>query len=309
MHFADDMLYWECLGRNTSEMGETSDKTFYDLDKAKMMRQGADGPTELVDFKLSRTTYRDSEATRNWRDIVAAYSAGKLTVPSDKLPALQGMAKHVYNERKCAYYAGLWDYSLIYDLLWERRGELRPAQQEYLAPSWSWASSGGRVWWRERYRTQEAVVLSANTEPAGQDPMAEVIGGTLKMTGLCLPGIVEHLASNLDDSGTIILKDSTPPEVLSWYNDHASDDRQGENVTLFMMAQMEQSTDYLVLEPVDETKPGVYRRIGIAHDVAQRYAGHEPKGRYRLFKHTEEEDYWPFEKRTKYKEWQEVTII
>lgn len=83
-----------------------------------------------------------------WKTIVEDYTAAQLTVATDKLIALSGIAKVMARALGDKYIAGLWETSFITDLFWlgssDRRG-LRPRPSPYRAPSWSWASSDGRV--------------------------------------------------------------------------------------------------------------------------------------------------------------------
>jgi hypothetical protein len=63
--------------------------------------------------------------TSTWQDIVEQYSKLKLTQASDKLPALVGLVKHVQELEGGTYRFGLWEKSLINDLLWRANGPLR----------------------------------------------------------------------------------------------------------------------------------------------------------------------------------------
>jgi hypothetical protein len=87
-----------------------------------------------------------------WRELVQWYSRLSMTFHSDKPPALSGLAQKFSQKRPGAkYLAGLWDKSLVADLVWinpdgiyaGREGDWEP---HYLAcPSWSWAVTSNRV--------------------------------------------------------------------------------------------------------------------------------------------------------------------
>lgn len=69
-----------------------------------------------------------------------------LTVTSDRLIALAGIAKVIGQALNEEYCAGLWQRNLAVDLCWfslDPRG-LKPRPGGYRAPSWSWASLDGR---------------------------------------------------------------------------------------------------------------------------------------------------------------------
>ena len=52
-----------------------------------------------------------------WVDIVSRYSQLNLTFEKDTFPVLQGIASAIKQERGCQYFAGLWEDSLLKDLL------------------------------------------------------------------------------------------------------------------------------------------------------------------------------------------------
>ena len=87
-----------------------------------------------------------------WHTIVEEYSRRHLTFSSDKFPAVSGMAKRVAAMRSGArYLAGLWEDSLIADLLWTLRkqethiGATQDTHTNGRTPSWSWASRDGHI--------------------------------------------------------------------------------------------------------------------------------------------------------------------
>jgi hypothetical protein len=68
-----------------------------------------------------------------------------LTVSSDKLPAIAGIAAQYGKGLNSAYLAGLWEFALLSELMWcsTRSDITRPIVQR--APSWSWVSVDGEV--------------------------------------------------------------------------------------------------------------------------------------------------------------------
>lgn len=81
-----------------------------------------------------------SDSTK-WRMVVRQYTSRDLTRPTDKLPAISGVASLVPQANRTDYLAGLWRESLLYDLLWN----VQPRPKEplayrgegYTAPTWS----------------------------------------------------------------------------------------------------------------------------------------------------------------------------
>lgn len=90
-----------------------------------------------------------AEVRHLWTCLVKEYTTCGLTIPSDKLIAISGVAKHVATLLQGDYVAGMWRSHLEGELLWyvAQSGlpgkTSRPAQ--YRAPSWSWASIDGPV--------------------------------------------------------------------------------------------------------------------------------------------------------------------
>lgn len=99
-----------------------------------------------------------------WYFGVEDYSRRKLTFPTDKLPALAGVAAAISAYSKQEYLAGIWSGDVLRGLMWEPDDEGRPlpksrsiwpmSPMDPLVPSWSWATFDGPV--RYRYRSQYA---------------------------------------------------------------------------------------------------------------------------------------------------------
>ena len=79
-----------------------------------------------------------------WDEVVIRYTHAQLTVSSDKLVALSGIAKEVQTMIGDEYKAGLWRRHMVHQLLWCVAGESL-APPAYRAPSWSWASVDRKI--------------------------------------------------------------------------------------------------------------------------------------------------------------------
>jgi hypothetical protein len=85
------------------------------------------------------------EFNRRWYELISAYTEGFLTVPTDKLIAIAGVAELVQTRSKSPYIAGLWSsVRPELGLLWRVKGTSGEMQMQHCAPSWSWASVEGR---------------------------------------------------------------------------------------------------------------------------------------------------------------------
>jgi hypothetical protein len=84
-----------------------------------------------------------------WARIVEDYTKKSLTKPFDKLPAVSGLAKKLFQIYDGEYRAGIWTDDLMFDLLWcsqtkdDSPTTSRP--EEVRSPSWSWASVEGPI--------------------------------------------------------------------------------------------------------------------------------------------------------------------
>ncbi|KAK0648256.1 heterokaryon incompatibility protein-domain-containing protein [Cercophora newfieldiana] len=105
---------------------------------------------------------------RSWGDVVENYSQRKLTVESDKLPAVAAVAERYVElaERESMpvgdYLAGMWRGELLLQCLWRvwDPTKARHPKASYRAPSWSWAALEGDVYpW------------SSPGEDGGEDPL------------------------------------------------------------------------------------------------------------------------------------------
>jgi len=155
-------------------------------------------------------------SSTRWPQILSRYCELSLTYDKDILPAFQGVARTFQAERKCAYYAGLWEDTLLHDLVWAYYGGTETRRSgSYRAPSWSWASfyyaaqandeNRSRISWMsnlmppsnkvglnkgsvdsEEVLKDKARVVYVSTTPVGADPLGEVSAGTLVLSGRCL---------------------------------------------------------------------------------------------------------------------------
>lgn len=219
VHFAADELFWEdattiaceCLG--SLNLLDTTLKTGSSQSVLSLTSRPKDWPTrplynlcgDLRKYHLKPSKFADtSKRTLWWHKIVQEYTRMHLTFESDIFPALQGVAHLMQQGRNCAYYAGLWEDSMVEDLLWYCK-EPHKRPKEYRAPTWSWASVKGPVkfgheqFWKFDCDDDEfssfdegldethkivATVTSVSTSPVGSSSLGQLCGATMNITGM-----------------------------------------------------------------------------------------------------------------------------
>jgi hypothetical protein len=135
----------------------------------------------------------------DWSDIVMTFASRNLSVPSDKLPAISGVAKSYaricgYALQENNYLAGLWRADLFNHLLWrnvfnEGHSVFQPVNHHHgrrmidarpRAPSWSWAAIDGPVDYPDTVEISLATIIRCETRPEpGHDQFGRVESGIL----------------------------------------------------------------------------------------------------------------------------------
>lgn len=116
------------------------------------------------------------------------YSARRLTVPTDKLPAVSGLAHQVQEAVGSSYHAGLWADSVVYGLQWQPRGLLQKPER-WRAPSWPWASLDSPVKYTFDFHLMYRPgidIIEIDSVPAGQDLLGEVDSAHIILSGRVL---------------------------------------------------------------------------------------------------------------------------
>lgn len=168
LHFARDMVYYECLQGTLAEDGLTLS------DRVQHAYHPPSNPsTQEASLK---------ETLNEWYSLLWGYGPRALTSPSDKLPAMSGLAR-IYQARlgDDEYLAGVWRKGLLEGIMWQ--GLDCSASPESRAPSWSWASIDGIAATGFMFDPEElAVIVDARVDVDGENPYGKVKpGGWIKM--------------------------------------------------------------------------------------------------------------------------------
>ncbi|KAI9693588.1 MAG: hypothetical protein M1820_009154 [Bogoriella megaspora] len=142
-----------------------------------------------------------------WYEIVPQYSAGALTFPKDKLPALAGIARRVYDEAEDDYLAGMWRDHFEAQLCWT---VVEPSAHRppWRAPTWSWASIDGKVLLVALTLSRTKHLLpdiythlrDYDVKALGLDPFGEVAIGALRLS--CSVMVACRITDKAPSSGT-----------------------------------------------------------------------------------------------------------
>lgn len=139
-----------------------------------------------------------------WRSLVMVYSlrSGGLTRPTDAFPAISGIAASFCKAghfQETDYMAGHWKQHLTESIPWRMADYrlIRPkhndvtthiqslaAHQEYVCPSWSWASSRGVEFPMKDFSIYRPdCQIESWTVAKGTNPFGEISSGVLKIVG------------------------------------------------------------------------------------------------------------------------------
>ncbi|KAK4235151.1 hypothetical protein C8A03DRAFT_46660 [Achaetomium macrosporum] len=144
LQFDRRQVLWECLEKSATE---TCPKRIPSM----LVGNGYllfKNLVPIVQTKSAPDNRFSSEVGHTWTCLVKEYTACDLTVPSDKLTAISGIAKHIASLLQDDHVSGMWRSHLEGELLWYvKRSCLGKTTRlaKYRAPSWSWASIDGPV--------------------------------------------------------------------------------------------------------------------------------------------------------------------
>ncbi|KAF2742809.1 HET-domain-containing protein [Sporormia fimetaria CBS 119925] len=179
---------------------------------------------------------------RQWRDVVGWYTRRQMTFPSDKLPALAGLAHKVNTIRNAGlegdldYLAGLWRSNLLEGLCWFAPRPCQPSK-EYRAPSWSWASVDGPLLHGALGNHEDlAVVEDAYVRVPGRNRYGAVTAGWVQLRACCLqvePVAQEVLGLNTEMVNVTFNGVCYSTTKVFWDHDSASFTTEEQDLTQF----------------------------------------------------------------------------
>lgn len=167
LHFTKRQVIWECASEWCYEASGIPDKRYGSgqiensyrkavfqpivNDKLKVLLSQTEQPevnrqqADSMDTKSEDDSLGFTKRLRPWLQNIAEYSGRSLSVSSDKLTAVAGMAAIIDDGTVGDYLAGTWSKGIEIGLAWSRQNKLLTRPAEYRAPSWSWASLDGKI--------------------------------------------------------------------------------------------------------------------------------------------------------------------
>ncbi|KAK4443988.1 heterokaryon incompatibility protein-domain-containing protein [Podospora aff. communis PSN243] len=195
LHFTHCEMVWDCRSSWCCECDPVLDSD--------------GGPSVLRRFDRFRqaaTTKRREELDNDsgglyWTEILREFSTTRLAYDSDKLPAISGIARSLSGSILGRYYAGLWEYNLVHQLMWYRRPSGIPRSfgkpsTEYIAPTFSPLSRpAGRVaFFGGRDNDIQTEVNGVHVTPLNDsDPTGAVADGYITLSGPLLAIFIDSM--------------------------------------------------------------------------------------------------------------------
>jgi hypothetical protein len=182
------------------------------VDHLRSDRSYTDGWRPTADYDLSRVGYFNPEVSkpdfeqkydrksrsrdfggviRDWHSLIRNYTNRTLSVPTDRILAISGVAERYGKVFQSKHFAGLREFAFPFALLWRIRSLTRKPLA-YQGPSWSWTSINGEVSYADaNFRRKEEArleLIGCQLELTNRDaPYGAVRCGRLTVRGRMLP--------------------------------------------------------------------------------------------------------------------------
>lgn len=149
LHFTSKQIYMECRCAMFAEDGNT-------LDASERTTSAHSFLNLLTVSNIGSPGKLTEMFFRQWRETLEQYTTLSITRPSDRLPALAGLASLAERTLGCQYLYGIWNFHLPYGLFWQPADPPMVSATEWRAPSWSWAAWEGGVLFLKFFPEQDS---------------------------------------------------------------------------------------------------------------------------------------------------------
>ena len=209
IHFGAQAMYWTCLQGMASEtnilgsgdltpghsqpiFGDSSGPL--DWKALSLPIQGNTFFKSLVDSRFDASNVRSVlKFHSDWFHLISIYTRCRLTVATDKLVAMSGIVQRIQTGTGLRYLAGLWREMLPFNLCWFVNRDPRPPPNEYRAPTWSWASRDGEIFFWDALTDNITVLASVVSAEATADPNDPSGTGSVSTAHLVLAGSLKEV--------------------------------------------------------------------------------------------------------------------
>ncbi|KAJ8061013.1 hypothetical protein OCU04_010091 [Sclerotinia nivalis] len=215
---------------------------------------------------------RGDDFRLSWCNVVDIYSRSKLTVSSDKLVALSGIAKYFARKYNAQYLSGIWKEHLPIALLWHADDECVEGPLLLRGPSWSWPSRNGVIaylgfyshfGWADNtsnniWDVGDFKILDIQVNVTPPDSFGHCLGGTIRIACAKLP-VGTDISIERYDSPVLI------GEELCMIDLYFDNGRHHSKAYLLKITALLPKADHeagLLITPVAGRK-GFFTRIGV----------------------------------------------
>jgi hypothetical protein len=185
LHFTNNEVIWECTGSPySSEIypgGAPFQGSFNGDNKYQII--------SLLQKRKNKKMHGLDQVYETWNEVCDKFSIKRISFPTDMPVVVAGVAEEFAAMLPAdEYVAGLWRSTLPQSLLWTRTGgPERP--KDYIAPSWSWISTGTST--KQRYRGYQHPILAVRDIELKRK--SSHVFGALEYGALKVTGILRHI--------------------------------------------------------------------------------------------------------------------
>lgn len=288
VHFTTDQVFWECFCHHNAE--------FMPDDVSRFMNVGHLSKNQILNQRKPTQNIEDNSQAeslqRTWSMVVSAYTECDLSVASDRLPAVAGLASVIAKQwgvdKPGDYLAGLWKSSLAEGLLWHssQSRQWNCISRSWRAPSWSWARIDGPIEPRSITGRCRLSIKSASTQTIEGDRYGAAPTGAIVLQGplcramLSCPKRIPTMSEQLDEWYFVLDENmlSVPGWAVEWDDWSSPDGDEGERQLYFLLCDEDCGYSYgeaskgLLLQPSGR-RTGQYERVGYLTVIARDLAG------------------------------------
>ncbi|TLD32379.1 HET-domain-containing protein [Venturia nashicola] len=252
VHFCSTELVWECMEHSRCQCG-----LFQPWFELKL--------SGTTSFGLPQAVTAHSTEYHSWKEIVQKYSQLAITYDSDRLTALLGLANDARKYHKGRYLAGMWEDTLVEDMLWyvsnDPTGE-RP--RLHSPPTWSWAATSAPISFKDVTDHMCQIIDVNCTSTTGSVHGKHVPQGSLTICGHLVQSTVEY--ENTDKERIKVLGTYIRPDYEFWSTaSHGTHVLNGEKVFCLTIGRDHRDWGCLLMLVLVRTNSSLrlFQRIGM----------------------------------------------